>query len=490
MPPIGERDLVPAAGQPAREWSSESIPSRLDDSYRVQPRDVAILAGLAAWVVASRLPYVHDFAYMGKDGPLYVHSLSFGRDYDVPMPGNIGFVALAKAATLFWSRPTDAYAAVTIALTVVAATFTYLIGKIAMPRSVAAAATFALVSNSIVWFHGVVITSYLVWLAVLPAVGWFGLRFRHAHRRIDLILSSLALGLGTALRPDLIAFGTPLWSGCLLLGKARLRDWLCGVAIVAACCASWLLLTAWVLGGVDVYLGRVFAKHTGDLDGFSLARRGLVEGLARNGSKYALFLLWSSHLVVAAAVLGIAFAVRRFRTMPQALLLSILWVGPSWAFSFLVFTGNAGLIFPLLPLLYLGAAWGLTTLIARRRESARTSMAYLRPGGARGAAVALTALGLLSTAQFTAVPLLPEVDQRAVILNVTFLHYGAAGLRDRHNFNLDDYGINPALKSVVRQMRHPEATPRIPPSNFEPSEPERRRLVRASGLDSDDRGTQ
>jgi hypothetical protein len=128
-------------------------------------------------------------------------------------------------------------------------------------------------------------------------------------------------------------------------------------------------------------------------------------------------------------------------------LLALLWVGPSWYFSFFVFAGNAGLIFPFLPLLYVGAAKGCASSPSRDRR----------------AVAAMVALGLIGAAQFVATPLLRETDQRRVILNVTFLRYSGAGLRARYWFNLDDYGISPALASVARQMRHPEPVPASPP---------------------------
>jgi hypothetical protein len=300
----------------------------------------------------------------------------------------------------------------------------------------------------VVWWHGAVIASYLAWLVALPAIGWFGVRFARHRRRGDLVGASLALGLGMVLRQDLLAFGTPLWLGCLWLGRAPWKGWLLGGAIVGAACACWFFGTAAVLGGVEVYLGRVHAKHAGDLQGFSVFRRGLVEGLLRNGTKYALFLAWSAPLVLVPFLWGAWREARGPGTRWRALLLAGLWVGPSWYFSFAIFAGNAGLIFPLLPLVYIGAALGLQRVLGRRGPG--------RP------AVAMALLGLLGAAQFAAVPLRTEGHQRDVILNVMFLKYSGAGLRARYNYNLDDYGVSPALASVVRQLRAPGPIPSRP----------------------------
>jgi hypothetical protein len=419
-----------------------------DRTARFSPRDILTIALLIAWVVASRLLYINDFAFMGKDGPLYISSMALGRDYDVPMPGNIGYVLLGKVAHLVLPNPVHAYLAVNIGLTCVGVAFAYLFSTLLVAQTLAAASAFALSCNPMVWWHGAVIASYLVWLAVLPAIGWFGLRFVRSRRFGDMLGATIALGVGMILRPDLIAFGSPLWFGCLALGRARLRYWIIGVAILAGCCAAWFLGTAWVLGGADVYLERVKAKHDWDMEGYSFSSRGLVEGLLRNGTKYGLFLAWSALLFLAPFGREVAHRFARPRTSWRGTLLALLWVGPSLYFSFFVFTGNAGLIFPVLPLLYVGAAMGLGRL------------------GVRRPVAVMVGLGLLSATQFLATPLLRETDQRRVILNVTFFRYSGPASRARYNYNLGDYGISPDLASLVRQMRRPEPVPYYPPSNW------------------------
>jgi hypothetical protein len=414
-------------------------------------RDLLAATLLCGGVVASRLPYLHSFLLMGKDGPNYIRSLALDRTYDVPMPGNIGYVLLGKLANLVLANPIHAYLAVNIALTCVGVVFTYLFATLVVPRPLAAATAFALACNPMVWWHGALIASYPVWLAVLPSIGWFGVRFVRGRAFGDLLGATLALGIGMILRPDLLAFGTPLWFGCLALGRARWRDWLISIAILALACAFWFFGTSWVLGGVELYLERVRVKSESDADGFSFRSRGLVEGLLRNGTKYGLFLAWASALFLIPFSIAAADRLRMFSSRWRGTLLALLWVGPSWYFSFFVFAGNAGLIFPFLPLLYLGAARGLELWLGR--------------GGASKPVVAMVALGLLGALQFVATPLLRETDQRRVILNVTFFRHAGPAILARYNYNLSDYGISPALASVARQMRSPESIPYVPPKN-------------------------
>ncbi|SIO45490.1 hypothetical protein SAMN05444166_4869 [Singulisphaera sp. GP187] len=414
-------------------------------------RDFLIAMLLGSGVVATRLPYLHHFALMGKDGPLYIQALTLDRAFDVPMPGNLGYVLLGKLANLGLANPTHAYLAVNIALTCVGVVFAYLFATLIVSRPLAAATAFSFACNPMVWWHGAVIASYPVWIAVLPAIGYFGLRFVRGRAFGDLLGATLALGVGMILRPDLLAFGTPLWFGCLVWGRARWRDWLIAITILAMACAFWFFGTAWVLGGVDVYLERVRAKSAGDAEGFSFQRRGLVEGLLRNGTKYGFFLAWSSILFLIPFSIAVVHRLRTLSLCWRGTLLALLWVGPSWYFSFFVFAGNAGLIFPFLPLLYVGAAQGFDLWLGRR--------------GTVQPVVAMVVLGLLSALQFVATPLLPETNQRQVILNVMFFRHTGAGIRQRYNYNLDDYRISPTLASVSRQIKSPEPIPYFPPKN-------------------------
>ncbi len=51
----------------------------------------------------------------------------------------------------------------------------------------------------------------------MPAIGWFGLRFVRERRFGDMLGATLSLGIAMILRPDLLAFGSPLGFGCMVL---------------------------------------------------------------------------------------------------------------------------------------------------------------------------------------------------------------------------------------------------------------------------------
>ena len=173
----------------------------------------AFIAMLLVWGVLSRLPYLTDCGTIGNDGQEYLDSLALDENYNVPSPGNIGFVLLARGAQLLGLEPLRAYSAVLIAMTCLALAFVYLLGTRFMPRYLAALAAFAFSCDTVVWYHGTLIKSYPVWMVALPAVAFFGSRFFERHRTGDVVAMSLALGLCSIARNDVILFGGPLWAG-------------------------------------------------------------------------------------------------------------------------------------------------------------------------------------------------------------------------------------------------------------------------------------
>lgn len=417
-----------------------------------QRSHVIYIALLVLWGLVSRLLYVTDFESMGKDGPEYINSLALDETYNVPPPGNIGFVALAKVAQVFWPTPVYAYAAVTIAITCLALVFVYLLGTRFMPRPLAAVAALAFSCDTIVWFHGTPIKSYPVWMVALPAIAYFGARFIRRQRTGDLVAASLVLGLGSIVRNDVLVFGGPLWAGCLLLGRARLRHWIIGMALVGICAAAWFFATASLVGGPGALVALVQQKQEG-VSELGVAGKGLLEGLLRNGVKYGIWLIWSAHLALIPFAYCLWRYVRSFRAHGRALILAVLWILPSWYFAFINATFASAQIFQFTPLVYLGAVRGLQL--------------WARPGDKILPVVGGLVIALACALQFTVTPLLPNSNQRNVILNVNFIKYTGAGIHHDYNYNLVDFGMSSSLKSVVKQLRRPEPVPKIPPPRLQ-----------------------
>ena len=73
---------------------------------------------LTAWVVASRIPYLNDFDYLGKDGPLYIRSLALDDRYQVPGEWAIrrGTTYRNDGATPHWRGILDDHGRVMVAM--------------------------------------------------------------------------------------------------------------------------------------------------------------------------------------------------------------------------------------------------------------------------------------------------------------------------------------------------------------------------------------
>jgi len=414
------------------------------------PRSHIALAALVLFALVSRLAYI-PAGVMGFDGPEYINALHLDSTFNVPMPGNIGYVLFAKPFSLLGTDPVTAYAIVGTLLSAIGAAYAYLFAALILPRALALATAFAIATSTLVWYHGVIMQSYIVWFAAIPAIAYHGLLYVRAPNWHTLIAAALAAGLSTILRPDLVVFGGPLLGACLLLAWQRdrwsprhVRFIAAAAALCAACCCIWFFATAHIVGGVDRYLAMVRGKNAWH-DTFGVAQKGLIEGLARNGVKYATFLIWTAHAALPLAAIGLLVYARRARRHGRAWLLAAAWAAPSLYFALIVFMGNAGLIFPALPLIYLAAATAAAALFSPRR-----------------AVIIMAALAAINTLQFTLTPILPLADQRAALLNHMFFGYSGRGLRRMYTYQLEDFGIDRSLGNTARQFLHPDPLPRQP----------------------------
>lgn len=399
------------------------------------------------FVLVSRLVYVPG-GVMGGDGPSYVNALKLDRTYNVPPPGNIGYVLVGKAFTVLGAQnPVWAYALTDTLISCVGAVFVYLLGSLAFTRWIALATTLAVMSSVQVWYHGVIMQSYIVWLASLPMIAYFGVRFVRERTWRMLIAASLATGASTILRPDLVVFGGPLLGVCLLLGRARVLMWVACAGICAACCCVWFFGTAVLVGGPAKYIELVRAKNEWH-ETYSLGQRGVIEGLGRNLVKYGTFLSWSVHVGMLFAMIGAWRMMKRWREGWRWWVAAAAWAGPSLYFAWIIFMGNAGLILPALPLVYFAAAVGvgaLGTAAVRRRA------AWIMGG-----------LAVVNVAQFVLTPIPEPTNQRRVLLTHMFFGYSGTGLRRVYTYELQDFGIDKSLGNTARQFWQAEPVPRQP----------------------------
>lgn len=416
---------------------------------RWQRVDWLMLGAIVAFVAISRLLLIPP-KVMGGDGPDYINALRLDSTYSVPPPGNVGYVLIAKTLSFVFDDAVIVYAIVATLFSCVAAWGTFALSRLALSRQISTLATLCTLTSVQAWYHGVIMQSYIVWLAAMSCVGYFALRMtleRGGVKTSCVVCASLVIGLFTIVRPDLVVFAGPLFALGMLLGRVRLMHWVIGVVICAACCCFWLFFTAHVLGSLDRYLELVRSKHAWH-ETYSMSSRGIVEGLGRNVVKYATFMLWSAHAALVLCAMAAFSVLRSWRTNWKWLALAIAWLTPSLYFSWFIFTGNAGLVLPALGLVYVAGAWWLSVKFERTP---------------RVAVVTLTLLAIVNLLQFTLTPLPAPTDQRRVLLTHMFFGYSATGIRRGYTYELPDFGIDKSLKNTAQQMLHPDPTPTIPP---------------------------
>jgi hypothetical protein len=399
----------------------------------------------------SRLAYWPP-GLLGKDGPLYINSMNLDSTYNVPMPGNIGWVLLAKFFTLF-ADPVDSLVLTSIFVSLVGTSFLFLLCSLFLRPWMAAVTTMAASLSPLVWFHSVPALSYQTWIAVPPAIAYFAARYA-AERRIWLLYAAaIATGLGTILRPDMVVFAGPLFGGFLILSRPPvLKGWVVCAGICLLCCLVWFTLTAWVLGGPRIYLERVQAQSD-YIATYGVGHKGVIDGLARNCGKFGILLSWGAAFISLPALAGVCMMLREWRTRWRVLILGTLALSPSVGFACILFMGNAGLTLPLIVASFLLAAAWLEVKLAHHSRLGLLTMATI---------------GLLGAAQFIFTPMLPATNQRNVIINALWFGYSGASIRRLYGYNPADFGIDSSVSNALRQMRNPEPIPYFPPGFQDP----------------------
>jgi len=417
------------------------------------PRDLRVpLAVVVGVTLLSRLAYWPP-GLLGKDAEAYINSMKLDASYNVPMPGNVGWVLMGRLFATFL-EPQHAFTVATVLVSVVGAAYLFLLCSLLFERWLAVATAIGTMLSPMVWYHGVPVMTYVTWIAIPPAIAYYGVRYWRERQVWLLHAAALATGVGTILRPDMVAFAGPMLGGILIMGRAPLlKGWLVSLGVCIACCAIWFFITAAAIGSVTRYLEMVRGQ-TELIDSYGIQKKGLVEGLVRNGGKFAIILTYSGLFVAPLAVLGFIAILRAWRMNLRAIALGMTALAPSLYFGVLLFMGNAGLVLPTVVAAFLLASYWMTCVPARQR--------FALP--------VMAVVAALGAAQFVLTPVLPVVNQRSVILNSMLLGYSGNGIRQMWEYNLVDFGVESTVSNAVRQMRNPEPVPKIP-DGYEPPEP-------------------
>jgi hypothetical protein len=322
-------------------------------------RVIAIALGLA--VLTTRIPFATHVLFEW-DSVLYARALEQGFHVSADLadqrphpPGYIFYLAAGAILRAIFGDSNTALVALSILASAGATAAVYLLARRFARAELAAFAALAFAASPLVWAQGEVAMPYLV--LALGATG-LALLFWDARRgdRARFLVASVVFGLAAGLRQDLLLVLGPLW----LWTAARQgpRGLVLGAIAVAAGCLGWLVPSAVLSGGLDVYLGAVAAQSR-SITGGSVASPGGGGAFLYNLRFTLLALGWglfATALLLAALLLVPALHWARH---PRPIrpgergAFFLLWIAPGLAIYLAWIIGEWGYVFSILPALYI-----------------------------------------------------------------------------------------------------------------------------------------
>lgn len=324
-------------------------------------RDATLALGFFLLTVQLRRPFKMLVPY-AWDSVLYIRAAGhFNATIHQPQPP--GYLFYVSAGRLFDLAVRDTHRAliwVSILAAGVAVAALYLLVRLLYDWVTGAIAAGLLMTSVTFWFYSEIAYPYTTLAAGSTVLALLALAVRRGSfpgaRGVALV--TLAFGLISGFRQDLLLFSTPLF--IVALWGRPARHWVVAAAAGALGILVWLLPTAALSEGMTKYLGATFRQGSaasGDAVSFAT---GLV-GLQDNAREVAIF-LWRG-LYLAVPPLGY-FLLRRLLSRPRrwtepALLWVLLWLIPPLLFYVLAHVGDYGYTFSVLPGLLALAARGV-----------------------------------------------------------------------------------------------------------------------------------
>ena len=347
-------------------------------------RPYLVASLLFAVVVLSRLPFatMHLWAW---DSVLYARALEQGFHVSADPaasrphpPGYIWYVAIASVARWAVGDSNAALVLVSILASAAGAALLYLVATRYVRPSLALLIALAYAASPLTWMYSEIAYPYTVLAFISVSLGAMFLSRRSP------LLASLAFGIASGARQDVLLLLAPLW-----LWSVRphgLRGWLRAASLVAAGALTWIVPSVVLSGGLAEYAAALFQQGEVVTDTYSVPARGLP-ALIYNLGFTVEAIGWGLGLL--AIPLGIAI-VQRARLMwrtrsdhldPLSAALAV-WIAPALAFYTVIHIGEWGYVLSVLPPLLLGSAVALdraVPLIAVVRWPATAAAAVLLP---------------------------------------------------------------------------------------------------------------
>jgi hypothetical protein len=312
-------------------------------------RDLWIAAGLAALVVATRLPFATRLLY-SWDSVNFAEGM---RGLNIALhaphpPGYPYYVALARAVDLFVGDANVSLVLISIVFAALAVIGLYFYGRVAFDEATGIVAALSLVGSLTFWAYGTVALSYTVlsFFSIVVALATH-LRVFQPHRA-PLWQVTLLYALAGGFRPDLLLFLGPLWLLCLL--RATWRERMLSTALAGAGFAVWFIPTALLSGGLGEYWAVFSAYFFRDvLVRYSTTHNGLP-ALGANLRELGNYVFYALYAQTPLVLLAVAWLLRTGRWRKErAWWLIALWIAPMLAFYTIVHIGDPGYVFAFLP---------------------------------------------------------------------------------------------------------------------------------------------
>jgi hypothetical protein len=335
-----------------------------------------VAAALFALVVALRLPFatMHLWAW---DSVLYARALEQGFHVAADQaasrphpPGYIWYVGVAAVARFFLADSNAALVLVSIVASAAGAALLYLVAARYVRPALALLIALAYVVSPLTWMYSEIAYPYTVLALVSLGLGALFLA------RPSPVLASLAFGVVSGARQDVLILLAPLWLWSIRPRDAREALARGGLVLVGA--LTWIVPSMALSGGPGEYLAALLQQTELVADTYSAPARGLPALLYNAGFTveaigWGLGLLSLPLLVFIAREAHAAWRARSVRL--DALTTGLaLWVVPALAFYTVVHIGEWGYVLSVLPPLLLAAAIVLERAVPLR-PSARWALA-------------------------------------------------------------------------------------------------------------------
>lgn len=323
-------------------------------------------AALFLAVVVSRLPFATTRLW-AWDSVLYSRALEQGfrvaADPSLSRPHPPGYIWYVGAASLARDVLGDSNAALVLVSIVAGAATAALLWLVAsryVRAPIALVVALAFAASPMVWAYSEIAYPYT--LLALLSLG-FGSLFLERRRPL---LASLAFGVLSGARQDILLLLAPLWIWSVWRLGAR-RAAICA-AVVALGTLSWSIPSAVLSGGPLAYLDAVLHQTAKVTTAYSVPANGLHALVYNLGLTFEA-LGWALGLMAVPLVAGLApVLVRgaRARSLRLGGTASglLVWTIPALAFYGVVHIGEWGYVLSVLPALFLVSALLLDRALA------------------------------------------------------------------------------------------------------------------------------